>query len=190
MKGFPLLVSLSALLVLSTGCDVFRASPGWSVATSLHVGGKGDYKQSEAYAKAVSSELTRRGIENKLVTFRYTVAGNDNAPQIITRSSVIYRDETGNYPWWLIDNMLALPVWLPNGSVAEQVHFVTRYEPEIIAVNEPERQGRYASSQAVSAEEKKREFEFYKYNASAYDPESELDRRKMKALEAKEAGAH
>ncbi|SRR5579862_155431 len=189
---------LPALGVVLAGCGVLKPSRAWSVATSLDVPGKGDYDESSAYAKGVSRELSRQGIPNKLVTFHYTVCDKYEVPHVITRSSVLYRDESQKaYPWWLMDNMVRLPVWLPNASLADQVHFVTRYNPEIIDVKEGKLAGETATptaivtvvaappgsaSKPVLSEDKKDAALFYKENGTPYDPSSSIDRRKMEAL--------
>lgn len=178
--------SCAAVLLLFTGCGAFKASPAWAAATSLKVPGKGDYDQSGAYARAVSAELSRQGIENKVVTFRYSVIDGANAEKVITRSSVIYKDDTQpGYPWWLIDNLIRLPVWLPNGSVAEQVHFVTRYQPEILATDEG-RAPVYVGVPAVADAPAAGNMDslFLKLNGTTFDPNSAMDRRKMSLLQA------
>ncbi len=178
-------------VLLLPGCGVFKSSPAWSTATSLNVPGRGNYEQSEAYARGVSSELTRHGIKNELVTFRYSVADDYNRSKVITRTSVIYRDETRpRYPWWLVDNLVRLPVWLPNGSVSEQVHFVTRYQPEILALNGQKLLDEVGASPKPLTAQSEREDLFYKENGTAYDSESSVDRRKMSTMQAPVASLH
>ena len=184
-KILPWLGTLSAL-ALFTGCEAFKASPAWSAATSLRIEGRGDYTKSEAYAKNASGELAQRGIRNKIVTFRYTVEDGSQGVAAITRSCVIYRDESRpKYPWWMIDNMTRVPIWLPNGSVAEQVHFATRHDSEIVALSDmsgkaPE--GGVQSASSALTPDKAKESEFYRENGTAYDSESSMDRRKMEEI--------
>ena len=127
-----LLFALSACLAL-TGCQSFRTSPIWKTIVHTHIVLPRDGDSSKLYAAEFHRELTAARIEHKVVTYqyRYNVGMRDEATA--TRTAVIYRDDTNpTYPWWLKDEVSNRPVWLPNGSVEQQIRFCIGREVQIV----------------------------------------------------------
>ena len=126
------LFALSACLAM-TGCQSFRTSPIWKkiVHARIELPREGD--TSKRYAMDLHGKLTADGIEHKVVTYQYRhhTRRGDEVP--VERSVVIYRDDTkAKYPWWLKDHSSNRPVWLPNGSVEEQLRFYSGREVQIV----------------------------------------------------------
>ena len=127
-----LLFALSACLAL-TGCQSFRISPIWKkiVHTQIALPPGGD--SSKQYAEGLSHELTADRIEHKVVTYQYRYDTRRRDELTTERTAVIYRDDTNpKYPWWLKDESSNRAVWLPNGSLEQQLHFYIGREIQIV----------------------------------------------------------
>lgn len=146
----PLALSIAVCLGF-TGCQVFERSDAWQQAVRTRPAETAhDPDPSLAYAAKLHRVLADRGVEHKVVTyqFRYTTRLREEA--VGTRTAVVYRDtRPSNYPWWLKDDRQHLPVWLPNGSLGQQVSFYIRRRAEII--DEKNYPAGGASGKAVAA---------------------------------------
>ena len=92
-----------------------------------------DPDPSHAYAARLHDVLSSHGVEHKVITYqyRYTTRLRDEA--VGTRTAVIYRDtSSGTHQWWLKNDRLNKPVWLPNGELNRQVSFYLRRKAEVI----------------------------------------------------------
>lgn len=129
----PLALSIALCLGLS-GCQVFDKSETWETVMKVRPGQSvRDPDPSHAYAARLHDALVSRGVEHKVVTYqyRYTTRLRDEA--VGTRTAVIYRDtSSGTHQWWLKDERLNKPVWLPNGEINRQVSFYLRRKAEVI----------------------------------------------------------
>ena len=126
------LIALSACLAV-TGCQSFRTSPIWKkiVHARIELPREGD--TSKEYAMGLHRELTAGGIEHKVVTYQYRDHTRLRDEVTTERSVVIYRDDTKvKYPWWLKDQTSNRPVWLPNGSVEQQLRFYIGREVQVV----------------------------------------------------------
>jgi len=181
--------SLALLAVGLCGCEVLRTSGTWKRVNEIQVAGKGVNDQSRSYADELHRRLAAVGIPNKVVTFRYST--RDVGLRVFTRSVVIYKDKaTPACPYWLAGNMISTPIWLPNGSVEEQIRFATGRAAEIVEIDEPGRNDRdraeKKSTFSTTHTAGKWETLFRKKHGTKFNPLSAVDRRKMAAL--KEAG--
>lgn len=129
----PLALSVAACLGLA-GCQVFQKSEAWKEAASVRPGSAAhDPDPSHAYAAKLHTALADRGIEHKVITYQYRYTTRLREEAVGTRTAVVYRDEsTANYPWWLKDDRLNTPFWLPNGNLDKQVSFYIRRKAEVI----------------------------------------------------------
>ena len=180
--------ALCACLLL-TGCQMFRTSPLWNkvVHTRLvlpRLGGG-----SERYAEGLHREFKAERLPHRVVTYRYRSRLRDDTTA--ERTAVIYRDDSNpKYPWWLKDQTSNRPVWLPNGSTEQQLHFYLGRSVEIVdagrgmggedkQIVRPKMRHRHAefieppdSSEAI----------FRRAHGTAFNAASEMDREKMNAL--------
>ena len=129
----PLALSIAACLGLS-GCSVFEKSETWNEAVRVRPGETTrDPDPSNAYAAKLHSAFTARGTEHKVVVYQYRYTTRLREEAIGTRTAVIYRDNaTPSNPWWLKDDRLNTPVWLPNGDLNKQVSFYIRRKAEVL----------------------------------------------------------
>src|SRR5215210_3008844 len=127
---------LSTVAACLCSCQSLERSKGWDTVMTARIPGRGDQMQSEAYAQQMHEQLSGKGVENKLITLRYTTYGREQ--RVMTHGAVIYRNETTpEFPWWFVDNTRAAPLWLPNGTLEEQLRFATRlHDFEIVSVRE------------------------------------------------------
>src|SRR5438552_439092 len=104
-------VSLAACLTVA-GCS-HSPSP-WNTVRSVRVDTRDSDDPSAAYAEHLSGVLKSANVEHKVVTyqFHYRTALREEA--VATRTAVLYRDDHNpSNPWWLTDERLNKPVWLP-----------------------------------------------------------------------------
>ncbi len=130
-------LTLAACLGL-TGCHVFEKSETWSEAVKVRPGEAAfDPDPSNAYALKLHAAFAGRGIEHKIVVYQYHYTTRNNEEALGTRTAVIYRDDSNpTYPWWLKDDRLNNPFWLPNGDPSKQVSFYVRRKAEVIETKE------------------------------------------------------
>jgi hypothetical protein len=133
----PLALSIAACLAL-TGCNAFRKSETWSQAVKVRPAETTlDPDPSNAYAAKLHNAFTAQGVEHKVVVFQYEYTTRHYEKAVGTRTAVIYRDDSNPaYPWWLKDDRLNNPFWLPNGSLDKQVSFYIRRKAQVIEVKE------------------------------------------------------
>jgi hypothetical protein len=129
----PLALSIAVCLGL-TGCHVFQGSDTWQKAMRVRPGETTrDPDPSNAYAAKLHTAFAADGIEHKVVVYQYRYTTRLREEAVGTRTAVIYRDNsTGGHPWWLKDDRLHKPVWLPNGELDRQVSFYIRRKAEVI----------------------------------------------------------
>jgi hypothetical protein len=133
----PLALSIIACLGLA-GCHVFEKSETWDQAVRVRPGETArDPDPSNAYAAKLHAAFAERGIEHKVVVYQYRYTTRLREEAVGTRTAVIYRDNSnGGHPWWLKDDRLNKPVWLPNGELSKQVSFYLRRKAEVIEQKE------------------------------------------------------
>ena len=134
MQKFAL--SFLICLVLS-GCQALKRSETWSRVEQVRHASSGNGEAPEDHSSSVHSALAAHGVEHKVVTFAPITSGSSPSFRQGARSVVIYRDESDpRQPWWLAGERLERPVWLPNGTVEEQVRFYVRGRVEVLKVDE------------------------------------------------------
>ena len=197
---------LAACLALS-GCTIFKSSHVWDVVTRTHPDVSGAADPSLAYAAHLHRVLAAEGVEHRVVTYQFHYRTLLREESIGSRTAVIYRDDTDPaHPWWLTDERLSRPIWLPNGSVEKQVAFTCRNRVEIVRLRDfsggadgkriipPSRRaadfrtGRaeplrsVALGPATTAGDAPLGALFRTRHGTPFDPASSLDREKMTAL--------
>ena len=146
----PLALFVAVCLGL-TGCQVFQKSQTWEKVVRVRPGETTkDPDPSTAYAAKLHRALADHGVEHKVVTYQYRYLTHLREEAVGTRTAVIYRDATNSkYPWWLKDDRLGRPVWLPNGELNKQIAFYIRREAEVL--DQKNYSGGGASNKAVLA---------------------------------------
>jgi len=125
-------LSLAACFAFA-GCGVFHSSETWSTVRAVRVDTRGESDPSAAYAARLSERLTAGNIEHQVVTYQFRYRTRSNEEAIATRTAVVYRDDVNSrYPWWLMDDRLSQPFWLPSGDLAHQISFYIRTPVELV----------------------------------------------------------
>lgn len=177
VKTIPFASLLVTALTFS-GCGQFRSSQAWSVATDTRIADRGE-AGGEAYAEGLQQKMAARGVEARVVKFHYRVSPQTDG---ITQTGVIYRNETTpRFPWFFVDNRTSKPVWLPNGSVEEQLRFVVR-NPTIEVLETRDASAPVATRLAPEKRVDQWASIFRQMHGTAYDSSSPVDRAKMASL--------
>lgn len=148
----PIALTIAACLAL-TGCNAFRRSETWSQAVKVRPGETTlDADPSNAYAAKLHAAFMERGVEHKIVVYQYHYMTHRQELAVGTRTAVVFRDDSDpRYPWWLKDDRLNNPFWLPNGSLDRQISFYIRRTAKVIEVKEyPARGGSGKSTVALA----------------------------------------
>ncbi len=131
------LITLSAVAIVVAGCSGLEKSGVWNrvVNAPRTSSGKGD--RSSNYAGGLHSELMKAHVPHKVVTYRYPFSSKLHGHGTAERTSVIYRDDRSALnPWWLMDEQLSRPLWLPNTTVERQVRFFLRRPATVVSLRE------------------------------------------------------
>ena len=125
-------LSLAVCLTLS-GCSVFKKSQTWEKVTKAKPDIRAEPDPSKAYASHLHRDLAKDNVEHKVVTYQYRYKTRLREDAVGVRTAVVYKDNTNpNNPWWIMDERLGKPVWLPNGQLDKQVAFYLRRDAEIV----------------------------------------------------------
>lgn len=129
----PLVLSLAVCLGLA-GCQIFEKSETWETVMRVRPGDTiHEPDDSAAYAEKLHRVLLEQGVEHIVVTYQFHYYTNHYEEAVTTRTAVIYRDDVNpHYPWWLKDDRIATPFWLPNGDLNHQVSFYALRPAEVI----------------------------------------------------------
>jgi len=133
----PSLLSLAACLAL-TACEGSKQKTTWEKVTETRpdkIAKSGD--PSESYSKKLHQVLKAEKVEHKVVTYQYRYKTRMRDDAVGTHSAVIYRDNTNpDNPWWLMDDRLGKPIWVPGEDVNKQVAFYLRRNAEVLEQKE------------------------------------------------------
>lgn len=76
-------------------------------------------------------------VPHKVVTYNYPYRSKYDGEGTAQRTSVIYRDDASpKYPWWIMDERLKRPVWLPSETVQKQVSFFLRRSATVVTLRD------------------------------------------------------
>ena len=93
--------------------------------------------RSAVYADGLHSELSKAKVPHKVVTYNYPFRSKFDGAGTAQRTSVIYSDpSSGGNPYWLMDEILMRPVWLPTQPVQQQISFFLRRPAKVVTLRE------------------------------------------------------
>ena len=91
----------------------------------------------EAYTAKLHKMLTADKVEHKVVTYQYRYQTRMRDEAVGTHTAVLYKDNSDpRNPWWLKDERLGKPIWLPGEDVSKQVAFYIRRNAEVVEQKE------------------------------------------------------
>ncbi len=96
-----------------------------------------DKDKSRAYAAELHTTLLHAGIAHKVVTFQFKYSSKYTISGTAERTAIIYCDPAEpKHPYWVMDDHLTSPVWLPEESVEKQVDFYLRRSTTIVNITD------------------------------------------------------
>jgi hypothetical protein len=147
-------LSLAACLTLA-GCS--QPSSPWSTVRSVRVDTRDAEDPSAAYAQHVSGVLRSANVEHKIVTYQYRYRTALREEAIGTRTAVLYRDDRNpSNPWWLTDERVYKPVWLPGEDENRQVSFYLHRPATVVSVQTIGDDGSKRVNSAIEIDESSR----------------------------------
>ena len=132
-----LCLSLAVCLAL-TGCQVFQKSQTWEKVSQVRPDPAPDNGDpSAAYAEKLHRVLSASHIDHKIITYQYRYTTRLREEAVGTRTAVVYKDNSDPHnPWWLMDDRLGKPVWLPNDQINRQVGFYLHHDADVVEQKE------------------------------------------------------
>ena len=129
----PLAFTLAVCLGLA-GCQIFEKSETWETVMRVRPGDTiHEPDDSAAYAEKLHRVLLEQGVEHIIVIYQFHYYTSHYEEALCTRTAVVYRDDVNpHYPWWLKDDRISTPFWLPNGDLNHQLSFYCQRPAEVI----------------------------------------------------------
>jgi hypothetical protein len=128
-----LTLAFAAALAL-TACQGSKQKTTWQKVTETRpdqVAAGED--PGQAYIDKLQKVLSADKVEHKVVTYQYRYDTRLRDEAVGTGVAVIYRDDSDpNNPWWLMNEHLRKPVWLPGKDLDKQVSFYLRRTAQVI----------------------------------------------------------
>jgi len=130
-------VAFCFVVVVASGCSGVKKGAVWNRVVNAPRATSGEGDRSSIYARGLHSELEKARIPHKVVTYQYPFSSKLYGTGTAERTSVIYRDDrSAAHPWWLMDEQLSRPLWLPTVEVGRQVSFFLRRPATIVSLRE------------------------------------------------------
>ncbi|HEX8373417.1 MAG TPA: hypothetical protein VF585_11590 [Chthoniobacterales bacterium] len=188
-------------IMLLTSCHVFQRS-------ELQVAVRDSRKTAatkEASLEAIRETLARRGVEHKMVSFRYEVGARPLLPPMGSdmsslggtpmafrtprhgtreRQGILFRDESKRKDsWYYIDAETRRAIWLPDDAVPQQIGFAMRKRIELLRVQEFDRGvTNLAKDAGLISGETDWNQRFLKAHGTEFNAASPMDVAKMRVL--------
>jgi hypothetical protein len=129
----PLFLAILGFLGFSglTGC---AASQTWKTVMQS----RADFHSNEAdafeaYAAKLHHVLRDASVEHKVVTYQYHYLSCLRGEEVGTRTAVLYRDDFDPAnPWWLMEEDIGRPVWLPGDQPKNQLEFYIHHPVDVV----------------------------------------------------------
>ena len=129
-------ISIFTACLFLTGCAAQKSST-WERVMNAPRQTSFTGNRSAVYADGLHTELTNARVPHKVVTYNYPFHSKFDGAGTAQRTSVIYRDESSpDYPWWLMDELLRRPMWLPTEPVQQQVNFFLRRPVKVVTLRD------------------------------------------------------
>lgn len=126
----------AGITLLLAACHSTKTDTWQKVVSAPHSIGD-DKDRSRAYAAELHTTLLRAGIAHKVVTFQFKYSSRYTINGTVERTAIIYSDPAeSKHPYWVMDDHLTTPVWLPEESVERQMDFYLRRPTTIVSVSD------------------------------------------------------
>ena len=129
-KSYSLALAVGLTLA---ACEGSKQKTTWQKVTETKPDKVAAADPGEAYTNKLHKLLTTEKVEHKVVTYQYRYQTRMRDEAVGTHSAVLYRDNSDpKNPWWLMDERLGKPVWLPGEDVNKQVAFYLRRQAQVV----------------------------------------------------------
>ena len=110
-------------------------SSTWETVRSARVDTRDAADPSAAYAEHLSGVLKSAGVAHKVVTYEFRYRTRLREEAMGSRTAVIYRDgDNTSNPWWLADDRLRQPLWVPGENVETQIAYYIHRPATVVSV--------------------------------------------------------
>ena len=134
---YKLFAILAGIAAFFSGCQATKMSPAWKTVKAASHPRPRVPERARAYAQELHKSLRQARVEHKVVTFTFTHTTASRVNATGEGTAVIYRDSgTPAHPWWLMEEKLFSPVWLPSEALERQVAFHLQRPVSIVKVEE------------------------------------------------------
>lgn len=128
----PYTLALAVGLTLAA-CEGSKQKTTWQKVTETRPDKVAAADPGEAYTNKLHKVLAADKVEHKVVTYQYRYQTRMRDEAVGTHSAVLYKDNSDPHnPWWLMDERLGKPVWLPGEDVNKQVAFYLRRNAQVL----------------------------------------------------------
>jgi len=132
-----LIAFAAGIAAFLTGCQSPQTTQTWRTVKAVRHAAPAVENRDSAYARELHKTLQHAGVEHKIVAFTFKYTTRYNLDRDGSGTAVIYRDSaTPSHPWWLMDERLFSPVWLPDESIERQVGFYLVRPANVVNVEE------------------------------------------------------
>ena len=133
-KTYSLVLAVTFTLA---ACEGSKQKTTWQKVTETRPDKVAAADPGEAYTAKLHKLLTADKVEHKVVTYQYRYQTRMREEAVGTHQAVIYKDNSDPAnPWWLMDERLGKPVWLPGQDVNKQVAFYLRRNAQVVEQKE------------------------------------------------------
>ena len=129
-KSYSLALAVGLTLA---ACEGSKQKTTWQKVTETRPDKVAAADPGEAYTNKLHKVLAADKVEHKVVTYQYRYQTRMRDEAVGTHSAVLYKDNSDPHnPWWLMDERLGKPVWLPGEDVNKQVAFYLRRNAQVL----------------------------------------------------------
>jgi hypothetical protein len=115
---------LAGTAIFMAGCHSSHRSETWKKVVSTPRPAREADDETRAYAANLHSTLLKARVPHKIVTAEFQYHSEYTRYGTARRTVVVYRDQArSGEGWWLMDERLNKPLWLPNQPLEKQISF-------------------------------------------------------------------
>lgn len=129
---------LTGAAIFMVGCQKSHRSDTWKkVVSTPRPAPREAEDETRAYAANLHGTLLKARVPHKVVTAEFEYHSEYRRYGKARRTVVVYRDQTrSGEGWWLMDERLNVPLWLPNQPLEKQISFYLARPATLVQVSD------------------------------------------------------